>query len=131
MAIPTAIGRYLILRSLGEGGMGSVYLARDPSIDRLVAIKLILAGSHEDRQALRERFEREARAVGQLRHRNIITIFDFGEHDGEPFIAMEYVEGRTLEVLLRSVPPPSLPRNLAVVEEVCAGLHHAHGMGIV
>src|SRR4249920_1469579 len=93
--LPAEIGRYAIIRSLGEGGMGAVYLARDPRIDRLVAIKLILAAKGGS-IANRERFEREARSIGRLRHPNIVTIFDFGEHEGEPFIAMEYVEGVTL-----------------------------------
>ena len=83
---PATIGRYEIVRLVRRGGMGTVYLARDPVIDRPVAIKLL----HQSHDAdLRERFLREARSVGRLRHPNIVTIFEFGHHDDEPFIAME------------------------------------------
>ncbi len=74
--------------------MGAVFLARDPAIDRDVAIKLMRSGI--DVTELRERFTREAKSIGRLHHPNIVTVFDVGEHDGEPFIAMEYVEGQTL-----------------------------------
>ena len=88
------IGRYEILRTIGAGGMGVLWLARDPMIDRLVAIKLMREGVES--ATSRERFMREARSAGRLHHPNIVTIFDVGEQDGQPFIAMQYVEGRTL-----------------------------------
>ena len=83
--LPTFIGRYRVVERLGSGGMGVVYLARDPAIDRTVALKV--ARVHDVK--LRQRFLREARATGRLQHRNIVTIYDVGEHGGAPFIAME------------------------------------------
>ena len=87
---PVFIDRYRVVERIGSGGMGVLYLARDPTIDRRVAIKV----AHVQDAELRQRFLREARATGRLDHRNIVTIFDVGEHGGEPFIAMEYVPGR-------------------------------------
>src|SRR5688572_22581486 len=110
--------------------MGSLYLARDPVLDRLVTIKLLKDDLYEDEE-LRERFAREARSVARLRHPNIVTVFDVGEHEGRPFMAMEYIAGDTLTVWLRRSPPPPLPRRLALVEELCAGLAHAHEAGMV
>jgi serine/threonine-protein kinase len=109
--------------------MGSLYLARDPAIDRLVAIKLLRRGF--DTEALRERFAREARAVGRLRHPNIVTIFDVGEHDGDPFIAMEFLAGETLWELIRHGAGLSLARRLKLLEELCDGLAYAHRAGLV
>ena len=123
------IGRYQIQRTLGVGGMGAVYLARDPVIDRLLAIKLMREGV--DTPEVRERFMREARSAGRLRHPNIVTIFDVGEHDGQPFIAMEYIEGRTLADLIRHQAAVPLTRRLQLVEDLCAGLYYAHRAGIV
>jgi TonB family protein len=123
------IGRYQILERIGEGGMGSLYLARDPAIDRLVAIKLLRRGF--DTEAVRERFAREARAAGRLRHPNIVTIFDVGEHDGDPFIAMEFLAGETLAELIRQGAGLTLSRRLKLLEELCDGLAYAHRAGLV
>ena len=110
--------------------MGSLYLARDPVLDRLVAIKL-LRDDYRDDHELRERFAREARSVARLRHPNIIVVFDVGEDDGRPFIAMEYIAGETLGAALRQTPPLPLARRLLLIEQLCAGLAHAHAAGIV
>jgi serine/threonine-protein kinase len=118
-----------VLEKIGEGGMGSLYLARDPAIDRLVAIKLLRRGF--DTEAVRERFTREARAAGRLRHPNIVTIFDVGEHDGDPFIAMEFLAGETLGELIRNGARLSLSRKLKLLEELCDGLAYAHRAGLV
>jgi serine/threonine-protein kinase len=126
---PTTIGRYHVVRLIAHGGMGSLYLARDPAIDRLIAIKLLREGFEDD--GLRERFAREARATGRLRHPNIVTVFDIGEHDSRPFIAMEYVPGETLAHLIRRRAALSLVEKLAILEDLCAALHYAHGQGIV
>jgi TonB family protein len=126
---PDFIGRYQILEKIGEGGMGSLYLARDPAIDRLVAIKLLRRGL--DTAPLRERFAREARAAGRLRHQNIVTIFDVGEHGGDPFIAMEFLAGETLAELIRDGARLSLSRRLKLIEEACDGLAYAHRAGLV
>jgi hypothetical protein len=123
------IGRYQLLEKIGEGGMGSLFLARDPAIDRLVAIKLLRRGL--DTEALRERFAREARAAGRLRHPNIVTIFDVGEHEGDPFIAMEFLAGETLAELIRDGARLSLSRRLKLLEELCDGLAYAHRAGLV
>ena len=123
------IGRYQVLEKIGEGGMGSLYLARDPAIDRLVAIKLLRRGF--DTEAVRERFAREARAAGRLRHPNIVTIFDVGDHDGDPFIAMEFLAGETLAELVRQGAGLTLSRRLKLLEELCDGLAYAHRAGLV
>src|SRR5688500_12872545 len=123
------ISRYQILEKIGEGGMGSLFLARDPAIDRLVAIKLLRRGF--DTPELRDRFAREARAAGRLRHPNIVTIFDVGEHDGDPFIAMEFLAGETLHELIQAQARLSLARRLKLLEELCDGLAYAHRAGII
>src|SRR5215475_12688226 len=91
------LGRYEILGVIGRGAMGAVYKARDPRIDRLVAIKTISFSGHdlEEQQEYRQRFFQEARAAGRLSHPAIVTIFDVGEEpdSSEPYIVMEYVEG--------------------------------------
>ena len=124
------IGRYEVQRRLGTGGMGSLYLARDPGLDRLVAIKL-LKEQYQDDPEIRERFTREARSVARLRHRNIIIVHEIGEAGGRPFIVMEYVAGETLTQALRRTPPPPLAKRLSFVEELCAGLAHAHAADII
>src|SRR5918994_382696 len=123
------ISRYQILEKIGEGGMGALFLARDPAIDRLLAIKLLRRGFDSDE--LRSRFAREAKAAGRLRHPNIVTIFDVGEHDGDPFIAMEFLAGETLQELIRHGARLSLARRLKLLEELCDGLSYAHRAGLV
>jgi serine/threonine-protein kinase len=123
------IGRYQVLDKIGDGGMGSLFLARDPAIDRLVAIKVLRHGL--DTEALRERFAREARAAGRLRHPHIVTIFDVGDHGGDPFIAMEFLAGETLAELIRNGARLSLSRRLKLLEELCDGLAYAHRSGLV
>jgi membrane-bound lytic murein transglycosylase D len=126
---PQTIGRYEVADVIGQGGTGALYRARDPLIGREVAIKLLRSG-HDNRE-LRDRFSREARAAGGLSHPNIVTIYDVGEHEGLPFIAMAYVRGETFAGLISQRPPLPLPRKLQLAEEVCAGLAHAHEAGIV
>jgi serine/threonine-protein kinase len=127
--IPTVIGRYLISRELAHGGMGSLYLARDPAIDRLVAIKLLREGFEDE--SVRERFAREVRATGRLHHPNIVTIFDTGEHGNRPFIAMEYIAGETLASVIHRRAPVSIVEKLTILEEVCDALGCAHEAGII
>ena len=128
-ANPESIGRYQIIKCLGKGGMGAVYLAQDPAIDRLVAIKLLLEGLETDE--LRERFQREARSAGRLRHNNIVVIFDVGEDDGRPFIAMEYVHGHTLSELIKHRAVMTVMRKLQMLEQLCDGLAYAHWAGVI
>jgi TonB family protein len=109
--------------------MGVVYVARDPVLSRLVAIKLIRLGDLDP--DVRERFVAEARAVASLRHPAIVTLFEYGDHEGQPFIVMEYVHGRTLADMIRTRAHLSLGRRLQLAEELCRGLHYAHNAGIV
>src|SRR5581483_11245072 len=96
------LGRYKILSELGRGAMGAVYRAVDPLIEREVAIKTLLPNlPPEVMDEVRERFIREARSAGRLNHPNIVTVFDVGEQDGVAYIAMELLEGRSLQDLLK------------------------------
>jgi tetratricopeptide (TPR) repeat protein/predicted Ser/Thr protein kinase len=126
--LPAAIGRYVVRAFIARGGMGTVYLAWDPHLEREVAIKLLREADNED---LRLRFTREARSAANLRHRNIVTIFDVGEHEQRPFIAMEYVQGQTLSQLIASDAPMSTVRKLQLIEDLCEGLYYAHSRGVV
>lgn len=128
------LGRYEILDELGQGAMGKVYRARDPKIDRLVALKTVLLAnlSPDDHQEFRERFFREAQAAGRLSHPGIVTIHDVGEDDAThtPFIVMEYIEGKTLEALAQEKPLAS-ETVLELVGQVAEALDYAHSRQIV
>ena len=117
------------MRRLGHGGMGAVYLARDPDLDRNVAIKVLRDPLVEDE--LLQRFLREARATASLRHENLVTIYQVGQHEHQPFIAMEYVDGTTLSEIIKQRQPLPVAQKLSYLEQICAGLHHAHRSGIV
>ena len=125
-----SIGRYQIVEKLGQGGMGVVYRAFDTLLQRVVAIKVISTSSEAGAEQ-RERFFREARAAGQLSHRNIITIHDLGEYEGQPYLAMEYLEGEDLQHRLTRPDRMSLARKVELAIEVCEGLEYAHARGIV
>jgi serine/threonine protein kinase len=103
---------YQILAEVGRGGMGVVYRARQASLDRVVALKMILSGPHSTSEE-RLRFQREAESIARLRHRGIVTIHEIGEHDEHPFIALEFCEGGSLEERLRGTPLP--PREAAAL----------------
>src|SRR5262245_7624362 len=102
--LPTHIGRYEIQRPLSKGGMASLYLAREPESDHLVVIKLFKE-EYSDDQEFRGRFVLEARALVRLRHPNILSVYQIGEHEGHPFLAMEYIDGETLRHRLARTPP--------------------------
>lgn len=126
-------GRYEILQELGRGGMGVVYKARDPKIDRVVAIKSILT-THSDEESSEEyerRFRREVKAVGKLTHSSIVTVYDFIEdHLGRPAMVMEFVEGETLQQYVARQRLP-LERSLEIMIAAAEALDHAHAQGIV
>ena len=124
------VGRYEITEKLGQGGMGTVYKAFDPLLTRVVAVKVI-SGQLDGSPEHRERFFREARAAAQLSHRNIITIYDLGEQDGSPYLAMEYLEGRDLDQRLHDPEGMSLTRKLELALSICEGLAHAHQCGLI
>ncbi len=118
-----------VLEGLGRGGMGVVYRARQPGLNRDVALKMILAGAHAS-PAATARFRAEAEAVARLQHPNIVQVFRLGEHDGLPYLVLEYVPGGTLARALDGTPMP--PRRAAETAEVLArAMHHAHGQGVV
>jgi serine/threonine-protein kinase len=129
MGLPERIGRYRVLGLLGKGAMGTVYRARDDALDREVAVKVVSA-EHADEDA-RARFAREARAAARLQHPNIVTIYELGEQDSLPYMALERLEGidlqRGIEAGIRPDPRLTLP----VLLQVLAGLGHAHEAGIV
>lgn len=127
---PKKIGRYEILERVGRGGMGVLYKAMDPVLEREVAIKLMLSDFSTDETA-RPRFYREARAVARLQHRNIVTLFDFGEEDGTPYIVMEFLQGAPLDVSMREPGALSVDRKLDIVAQLCTGLHFSHRQGII
>ena len=125
----TQIGRYEIQRRLGRGGMGSVYVAHDPVLGRMVAIKMF--DGDLDVPDARERFSREARAAAALSHPNIVTIFDFGEFASQPYIVMEYVPGETMANLIRRKTSITIADKLRWMEDLCAGAGYAHQMSVV
>ncbi len=125
------IGKYEILRPIGKGAMGKVYLAHDTILDRDVALKVMVAQIADDPE-LKQRFTREAQAVAKMQHPNLVTVFDLGSHtDGSPYIAMEFLKGQDLQKAVRQTPPMTVERKVAVIVQVLAGLAHAHQAGIV
>ena len=128
------IGRYEILGELGRGGMGVVYRAQDPVIGRTVAIKTIRLEAFngaEELERLRERLFREARSAGILSHPNIVTIYDIGQEGDTAYIAMEFVNGSTMDGLLKksgTIAPEQLMR---ILRETASALDYAHSKGII
>ncbi|MGH9141625.1 MAG: serine/threonine-protein kinase, partial [Vicinamibacterales bacterium] len=123
------IGKYKLVRVIGEGGMGQVYEAIDPVIGRRVAIKTISLSVATDAET-RARFFREAQAAGQLSHPNLITIHDIGDQDGTPYIVMEFLEGMDLSRKIRQE-RLSYDAKIQIMIDVCEGLSFAHGNEIV
>lgn len=124
------IGRFSIERRIGEGAMAHVALAHDPSIGRAVAIKTLKPEFRQEREVTR-RFLDESRAAGRLSHAHIATIYDVGEADGVPYIAMEYVDGRPLDHLLENEGRLSIERALRLASQVASALAYAHAHGVI
>ena len=124
------MGRYEVIERVGRGGMGVLYRGRDPVLEREVAIK-VMSGDFSSDESARARFFREARAAARLQHRNIVTIYEFAEDHGTPYIAMEFLRGRSLANRLLDDPPLTLVQKLDIVIQLCTGLHYAHEQGIV
>jgi serine/threonine-protein kinase len=126
------LGRYELLGELGRGAMGVVYRARDPIIDRVVALKTIDSGrSGEAAASFTERFFQEARSAGRLNHPNIVTIYDAGDAGGQAYIAMEFLEGTGLREMLDEQAPLSIARAVEIAGQVARGLAYAHEHGVV
>ena len=129
VAIGAKLGPYVVTHLIGAGGMGEVYRARDTRLDREVALKVLPANAMRDRDS-RSRFKREARVASQLNHPNSVTVYDIGEQDGRVFIAMEYIEGRTLDSVI-SQTGLALQDTLRYAIAIAAALAEAHSLRII
>src|SRR5438034_9813515 len=123
-------GRYRIMRKLGAGGMANVYLAEDQELGRRVAIK-ILNDRHANDDQFVERFRREAKNAAGLSHPNVVSIYDRGEAEGTYYIAMEYLDGRSLKELIVSRGPAPIPVAIDYARQILAALRFAHRNGII
>lgn len=131
---PSALGRYKVLKELGRGSMGVVYLGKDPTIQRFVAIKTMRLDEDDDRDKLQEvkaRFFREAESTGRLSHPNIVTIFDAGEENDLGYIAMEMLQGTTLKQWSRKPNLLPLEKVIPILVTVAEAMDYAHQQGIV
>src|SRR3989440_10495284 len=123
-------GRYMIVRKLGAGGMANVYLAEDQELGRRVAIKILNERYATDEQFV-ERFRREAKNAAGLSHPNIVSIFDRGEAEGTYYIAMEYLDGRSLKELITARGPAPIPIAIDYARQILTAVRFAHRNGIV
>ena len=133
MDTPRQVGRYQVVDVLGRGAMGIVLRAHDPAIGRQVAIKLVRADLLEgaERESYLVRFQQEAQAAGRCSHPNIVAVYDFALHEGNPFIAMEFVEGESLAQRLARGERFSVADAVSITVDVLAALECAHGQGVV
>jgi len=131
LAIGDRVGRYLVLSSLGAGGMGVVFAAYDPNLGRKIALKLLRSGIAGSSKDARSRLRREAQAIAQLSHPNVVSVYDVGTNDdGDLYIAMEFVEGDTLTQWLKKY-PRTWPEIIDVFVQAARGLASAHGVGLL
>ena len=126
----TNIGKYEIISELGQGAMGVVYKARDPLIGRMVALKTITSGL-AGKPELLERFYQEARSAGALQHPNIVTIFELGKEGDVPYIAMEFLEGDSLEKIVARRDAMPLSKKIGFMSQICSALDYAHKHGVI
>ena len=126
----TQIGRYRLEDEVGRGGMGVVYRARDPMLGRPVALKLLAPHLGGDQAAL-ARFHREAALIASLKHTHIATVYEFGEHEGRPYIALEWITGRTLKELLAAEGRLPVERSLGLFDQLAGALDYAHRHGVI
>ncbi len=132
--IPASLGRYQVIKELGRGAMGVVYLGKDPTIQRFVAIKTMRLDDidkEDELKAFRDRFFREAESTGRLSHPNIITVYDAGEQDGLAYIAMEYLEGVLLNCYCQKSTLVPAKQALQIVTTVAEALDYAHSQGVI
>src|SRR6266496_1316020 len=123
------LGDYELLEEIARGGMGAVYRARQISLNRLVAVKVLLAVEFANEASLK-RFRGEAQAAGSLKHPNIVSIYEIGEHEGQPYFSMELIEGRSLAELAREKPVPA--RQAAQwLKTIAEAVHFAHEQGLL
>ena len=125
------LGNYRVFKVLGAGGMGKVFLAEDLALKRDVALKVMCLPPGEDLLSWRERFLREARAQAAIRHPNLATVYQVGEDRGTVFIAMELLEGESLDARIRRDSPLAVPAVLQIAEGVATGLAAIHARGLI
>ncbi|HVE84768.1 MAG TPA: serine/threonine-protein kinase, partial [Myxococcales bacterium] len=130
LAPNTKVGRYVVLEKLGQGGLGVVYAAYDPHLDRRVSLKLILAAGGKDAEESQARLQREAQALARLSHPNVVAIHDLGAWDGQVYLVMDLVRGKTLRQWLQEQPRP-WREIVRVFLDAGAGLAAAHRAGLV
>jgi serine/threonine protein kinase len=123
------LGPYQIVTQLGQGGMATVYKAYHAKLDRYVAVKVIHPAFKDDSNFL-ARFEREAQIVAKLEHPHIVQVYDYAEHEGQPYLVMKFIEGRTLKRIL-SAGPPTLEQILSILTPIAAALNYAHRQGVL
>lgn len=128
---PRKLGRYRIAKKLGSGAFGTVYLARDPELERDIALKVARVRNSDHEQQELRRFVREARAAAQLRHPNIVPVYEFGRHEGTNYIAYQFIDGETLRHKLRAEHKFSPEIAVEYAAKVASALHYAHSCGIV
>src|SRR6516165_2410171 len=131
LELPKSLGRYRLLRELGSGGMGTVYLAHDTQLDRPVALKVPVFDPLRGEEYL-ERFFREARSAARLRHANLCPVYDVGQVDGTYFLTMAFIEGETLDDLMKRRPGPFPEREAAeMIRTLADAVEAAHRRGIM
>ena len=130
-AITQIGGRYQLIDVIGKGGMGIVYRGFDVSMSRQVAIKMLHGFDAEDKETVLARFHREVTSLAALQHKNIVTIYTFEQHEGKPYMVMEYLEGKSLQQIIYSREPIELTEKLNLMIQVCDGLQYAHENGLI